>query len=47
MTVLPNPMMIRPVKTRLKVSWFEPAADITAPIKIATEQAMEPLGTIR
>jgi hypothetical protein len=43
MTVLPNPIITRLVTTRVKESWFEPAADTTAPIKIAIGHAIEPL----
>ena len=43
MTVLPNPIITRPVTTRVKESWFEPAADTTAPIKMAIEHAIDPL----
>jgi hypothetical protein len=43
MTVLPNPIITRPVTTRVKESLFEPAADTTAPIQIAIEHAIKPL----
>lgn len=43
MIVLPKPMMTRPATTKAKESWLEPAAEITAPRKIAIEHAIEPL----
>jgi hypothetical protein len=43
MTVLPKPMIIRPARTRLKVSWLDPAALTTALMKMKIEHAMEPL----
>lgn len=43
MTVLPKPMIIRPARTRLKVSWLDPAALTIAPMKMKIEHAMEPL----
>ena len=36
-------MMIRPPRTRPKELWLEPAADTTAPRKMATEEAKKPL----
>lgn len=43
MMVLPKPMMMRPVMTRVNESRLDPAADIVAPRKIAVEHASEPL----
>ena len=45
MTVLPKPITIRPPKTRPKEPVLVPAADMTAPIKMAIEQANDPLLT--
>jgi hypothetical protein len=41
--VLPKPMTTRPPTTRPKESSLEPAADMTAPMNIIIEQAIEPL----
>lgn len=43
MIVLPKPMTTRPPTTRPKESSLEPAADMTAPMNIIIEQAIEPL----